>query len=205
MTMTTKPNAAKRGRPKGSQADVTIIRSAASTFARLGYHQCRIEDILKDCQVSRTNFYRFFKNKESVFRQLAIREFNYFQRVMTGLMERLEEEDETNDHLERLIDKNVELALEAGPFLSLLMTESSIPPEFHGLIKEQNDFSCSLLSNTLKRMGYKAPDPLLINAILKASNYIFAELAKRNDSRNVKHQYCMQLFMQLLVPLQVKA
>jgi AcrR family transcriptional regulator len=203
MTKIIKTNAARRGRPKGSQADVAILRSAAKTFASLGYHQCRIEDILNDSQVSRTNFYRFFKNKEDVVRQLAIREFNYFQRGMSGFIARLEE-DKTNDHLERLIEKNVELALEAGPFLSVLLTESSIPPEFHRLIKEQNDFISGILSKALTRMGYILPEPLLINAIIKASNYIFAELAKRNDSRSAKHQFCVQLFLQLLVPLQQK-
>ncbi len=204
MTNTTKPNTARRGRPKGSQADAAIIKSAANTFARLGYHQCRVEDILNDSQVSRTNFYRFFKNKEDVFRQIAIREFDYFQRAMAGFAQRLEEE-ETADHLERLIDKNVELALESGPILGLLMSEASIPPEYHKLIKDQNDFICSLLSNTLQRTGYKKPDPLLINSILKAGNYIFAELAKRDNNRSAKHQYCVQLFLQLLIPLQQKA
>ena len=60
----------KRGRPKGSNAQQQIVENAGGAFVKHGYHACTVEHILEETNVSRTNFYRFFKNKEAVFESI---------------------------------------------------------------------------------------------------------------------------------------
>lgn len=54
--------------PSGRTADrkAQIMQAALERFARSGYHQTKISDIVSDAGVSQGTFYLYFKSKESV-------------------------------------------------------------------------------------------------------------------------------------------
>lgn len=47
-----------------------ILAGAGRAFGRLGYGECRVEDIIEDAGVSRGTFYKFFDSKQAVFAEI---------------------------------------------------------------------------------------------------------------------------------------
>ena len=133
--------AQKRGRPKGSDADVVILKGAATAFARLGYARCRIEDILLDAKASRTNFYRHFANKDDVYRQLVMRELRYAQQSLEEEIAGFPKKLSVEERVRRVIARDVEVALEAGPFLRTMFSETGNLDGYEELWKEKNSYN----------------------------------------------------------------
>lgn len=62
------------GRGRTSAAEITearIVRAAETVFARKGYFDATVEDIVYRAKVSRGTFYLYFKNKDDVFRRVV--------------------------------------------------------------------------------------------------------------------------------------
>ncbi len=203
MASNTSPPTPKRnpGRPRGSRADVAILKGAANAFAEKGFHRCRVEDILESAQVSRTNFYRFFKSKEQVFEQLIRRELNYFKRAISQLEQQFSEADRPEERLRQIVEKDVEVALEAGPFLKVLLVDTPHLSDYRPLLEESDSYFSELISDTLESMGQPRPEPLLMKSILIAGRTILVELSASNQTTEQKQQQAIRLIMQLLSAL----
>lgn len=188
----------KRGRPPGPKVDVTVLKAASTAFSRLGYHRCSVQDILEESGVSRTHFYRYFDSKEDVYGQLVSRTISYFQRSMSEFKCEIETQSDTeNNLLERVIERDIDLAFEAGPFLKILMTETAIENNYASLVAEHDAYVVDLLDWVVGEMGFAKPDPLLVKAIMKASSYIFIEVTPLSKTEAEKKAYCKRLFLQL--------
>jgi AcrR family transcriptional regulator len=59
-------------RPKGERTRARLLDAARSDFARLGYHATRVDDIAATAGLSHGAFYRYFEDKEQVFREVAL-------------------------------------------------------------------------------------------------------------------------------------
>jgi AcrR family transcriptional regulator len=186
-----------RGRPKGSNADTDILRGAARAFAKFGYHSCRIEDILEESKVSRTHFYRFFKSKEAVFSELVDREFSYVRKALKRLTNQFTDMDTPEERLVQVIEKNVELAMEGGPFIKILLQDL---PQFEGYSNRMEDHDnqvICMVSKIIVSMGHPNPDDLFIKSIVYAVNKIMVGMVDSQESHRRKHAYFSQLILQL--------
>ena len=53
----------------------TVLNAAFQAFATYGYRRTSMEDVARVAGLSRTALYQHFRNKEDIFRSLAV---NYF-------------------------------------------------------------------------------------------------------------------------------
>lgn len=61
----------ERATPRGQQTRRQIVEAAQRVFARAGYLDAGIEDIVKEAGVSRGSFYTYFESKIDVFREVV--------------------------------------------------------------------------------------------------------------------------------------
>lgn len=67
-------NPATKPRPRGTaDTEAAILAAAEREFSERGFHEARIEDIVKAAGVSRGTFYNYFEDREAVFLALLDR------------------------------------------------------------------------------------------------------------------------------------
>jgi AcrR family transcriptional regulator len=59
-------------RARGRQTMRTLLDAGAEVFADRGYHAARVDDIVARARTSHGTFYLYFRNKEELFRELAV-------------------------------------------------------------------------------------------------------------------------------------
>ncbi len=59
--------------PAGAETRTKLLDAAAATFAARGYFDARVDDIVERAGTSHGTFYRYFENKDAVFRAVAAR------------------------------------------------------------------------------------------------------------------------------------
>jgi AcrR family transcriptional regulator len=57
--------------PTGRRTRSRILDAGATVFAAKGYHETRVDDVVEAAGVSHGTFYRYFDNKDHVFRVIA--------------------------------------------------------------------------------------------------------------------------------------
>ena len=118
---------ADRGSEPGSTGRRTrrrLLDAAAEVFVLKGYHDTRIDDITERAGTSHGTFYRYFANKEQLFRTLAVRAGSRLVESLDDLVELGLEtllEDGGEDHLRRWLLKRDEIAVDAGPITRMWM------------------------------------------------------------------------------------
>lgn len=193
----------KRGRPPGSNATGTILKGAAVAFATHGYSACRIEDILQSAGVSRTHFYRYFSNKDEVYRKLVERQLDYAQRRLRGVSKDFSPEMPPVERMRRIVEMDVEIALESGPFLTVMMRDMAQNEKHRDLWQAKGSFFCDLLAELIVGAGYSRPDPLLLGGIVSAIEHILVGLSEEDLDPAAKRQRGVALIAQLLSSLMV--
>lgn len=66
----------------------TILDAAFHAFATYGYRRTAMDDIARGAGMSRTALYLHYRNKEDIFRSLAVRYFEEALRDMTAALDR---------------------------------------------------------------------------------------------------------------------
>ncbi|NTI63750.1 TetR/AcrR family transcriptional regulator [Agrobacterium rhizogenes] len=70
--METKNGKTATGRTsKGEQTKSRLRKSAAATFARRGYHDTKVSDIVRERGLSQPTFYSYFTSKEAAYNELV--------------------------------------------------------------------------------------------------------------------------------------
>ncbi|MGE4326408.1 MAG: TetR/AcrR family transcriptional regulator [Pseudodonghicola sp.] len=201
MTSTAPDTPRKRGRPRGSSIDRAILKGAARAFAAHGYAACRIEDILQAAGVSRTHFYRRFSNKDQLYRRLVARHLDYAQRRLRAVPQGFEADLPPQERLRRIIETDVEVAFEAGPFLTVLLRDLGRSEAHADLWREKDAFFLDLLTDMIDAAGYPRPEPLLLAAIISGIEHILVGLTETEIDPEIRRQSAVALIGQLLSAL----
>jgi AcrR family transcriptional regulator len=83
-------------------------------FARLGYHNTRLEDIAAAAGFSKAALYNYYSNKEAIFLHLAVREYD---RLYESIASRMGEGDSLRQSLELGVRTILDLCGEHFPLL----------------------------------------------------------------------------------------
>src|SRR5687767_15870180 len=104
--------AAKKKRKAGSvpklQRRQEILAAARDVFARRGYHQSTIDDIVVEAGVARGTFYLYFEDKRAIFSDLIDR----FAQQLTMAIVRIDPDDaartvseQVHENIRRILDR----------------------------------------------------------------------------------------------------
>ena len=188
---------------------MVILKGAAIAFSRLGYSRCRIEDILQDAGASRTNFYRHFSSKDDVYRQLVTRELRYARESLQETIAGFAPDLGMEERIRRLIRRDVEVALEAGPFMRVMFSETGTIEGYEELWAEKNEFFNGLISDLFADAGLPRPDPLLVAAVLTGIEHILVALhdlpCDEAEKTSRGERLIWQLFLSLTEPVAAPA
>jgi AcrR family transcriptional regulator len=167
-----------------------ILRGAARVFGERGYSATSVEAILEAAHVSRRTFYRTFRSKEDVLRTL-------FDRSVQLLVRTVREQADPSKSRQQLLVSGVEAYLRvhanAGPLARVLLLEQFSPGS--PLVAQRNralsTFS-KLLSSAAEGAGQKAPDPVLVAAVVAGINQVCVQMATQYpegdwDIQRAKH------------------
>lgn len=132
-----------------------ILEARLKAFAEKGFHETRMEDIAQHAGFSKASLYNYYKDKEDIFVNLAIK-------VHTEILEAMNEAIIINDDLENNI-RNILKALFStiGKYFAILITFADL--EFIGrigeVIKSQSNPDCQEIMLDL----FDKYDEILIN------------------------------------------
>jgi AcrR family transcriptional regulator len=167
-----------RGRPRNAEASATtridILKSAAASFRRLGYHGATVEEIAAALRMKKGNLYYYFRNKEDIL-------FACHQYSLDRLHEILDEVERSGvspeEQLRRLVGAFVRTILDELHGTALFLDLEALSPAHLRTVIERRDRFDRGIRRVIEsgmRAGVFAPgDAKLITfAILGAVNWI---------------------------------
>jgi AcrR family transcriptional regulator len=108
--------------PAGRATYSRLLDSAAATFASQGFHDTRVDDIVETAGTSHGTFYRYFDNKDAVFRAVAARSARHIYRYIVSISEVLGPDGSvSNRQLRSWVDTYTQLWSGEGPIFRLWM------------------------------------------------------------------------------------
>jgi AcrR family transcriptional regulator len=164
-----------------------ILQGAATAFGKRGYSATSVEAILSEAGVSRRTFYKEFRNKDEVLREL-------FGGAVQLLLSRVREASTAVEHeptdaagrrarLEASIDAYLAVHERAGGLARVLLAEQFSPGS---PLARQRDAAmeafAALVSKGIERAGGVAPDPILVRGAVAAVNHIAVQMAAESDN-----------------------
>jgi AcrR family transcriptional regulator len=168
----------RRGRPRNAEASastrIDILKSAAASFRRMGYHGATVEQIAAALRMKKGNLYYYFRNKEDIL-------FACHQYSLDRLHEILDEVERSGappeEQLRRLVVAFVQTILdELGGTALFLDLEALSPPHLRIVIVRRDRFDRGIrrVIEEGMRTGAFAPGDakLIAFAILGAVNWI---------------------------------
>jgi AcrR family transcriptional regulator len=127
-----------------------ILTVARDVFARRGYHQATIDDIVAEAGVARGTFYLYFEDKRAVFENLIDR----FAQQMTMAIVRIDPADEGRSVAEQVhenIRRIISVCLIERSMTKILFTDAiGVDPTFDRKIASFYDAVVQLLTESLK-------------------------------------------------------
>lgn len=177
-TVRTSSQTRTMGRPSTSHAKpAAIIQGAAEAFAKHGYADTRVEDILEVANVSRRTFYRFFRSKEAVFE--ALFRFGAAQ-LENELLRAVEQKDVPMVMLERTVRAFLQTLAQWGPVALSMLAEARRPgSQFAHLHVRAVEQMKTLLQKQLEELHTIEADPWYLDALVAAAEYVGTELVLR--------------------------
>lgn len=171
-----------------------ILECAKRLFAEHGYYQTQISDIIRDANIARGTFYRYFTNKKDIF--LTLLE-NFYERWVSEVsLKRKMIDLETispEAHFRHRVHQSLQF-FAGDPHLSRIFLRMGLglPPDMEDTIRRLENQILELVEKDLK-LGIKnnhipadidvtVTANLLIGATLRISYYYFAEPAKQGDA-----------------------
>lgn len=151
-----KPRAPKPRRPKKpeklpkAERRQQILAAARDVFARRGYHQSTIDDIVAEAGVARGTFYLYFEDKRAIFSDLIDR----FAQQLTMAIVRIDPEDAARSVSEQVhenIRRILSTCLSERTMTKMLFTDAmGVDPAFDRKIQSFYDAVVQLLTESLK-------------------------------------------------------
>ena len=169
-----------------------ILESARKLFARYGLDKTTMNEIAADVGLSKAALYYYFKDKESLFREVVAQEQKDFFGKMRGLTDR-------NLSAEELMQKYVELRLEhfksflnlAKLSMHILSHPKTLVSDLHtGFKQEESKLITQILERGNQRGEFHVNDPAKVGGLFIHVLFGLRALALReggiegmNDSR----------------------
>ncbi len=106
------------------QKEKVIIETAIKLFAKKGYSSTSVQEIAKECQMSKGAFYIYFKSKEALL--LSVLHY-YYERIFTRIQKIKTEHDHPRDVYRMQLVVFFENILEHKEFITMQFNERSMP------------------------------------------------------------------------------
>ena len=137
-----------------------ILSHARDVFARRGYHDAKIEDIVTAAGIARGTFYLYFEDKRAVFEEIVDRAFTQIGMAIV----RVDPADKgrtVGDQVHENIRRIVHALLEDRPTTKILLTDAAgVDPAFDRKLQSFYEVVENLLEESLREgqeLGLVAP------------------------------------------------
>lgn len=97
-----------------------ILERARDVFARKGYHQAKIDDIVAAAGVARGTFYLYFHDKKSIFEELVNR---FFQTIAMGLA-RIDTHGDVDAQIKGNLGRVLQICLDDPAMTKILLADA---------------------------------------------------------------------------------
>ena len=172
MTASGAPRAAAAAR--SSKRRVEIMRAAASSFRRQGYHGTSVEEIAQALRMTKGNLYYYFEDKEEILYFCH----DYSLDLLLDLLKRVRRQERSpQERLRSLIEAFVHMILDELHGTALTLDFGALsPPLLARVIRKRDRFDRGvreILQEGMAKGAFAQGDPKLLSfAILGAVNWI---------------------------------
>jgi AcrR family transcriptional regulator len=134
-----------------------LLDASSVVFPRLGYHDTRVDDVVEEAGASHGSFYRYFENKEDLFRVIA-------GEAASGLIARIGSfpRDGDPDALRTWLEDWFGAYAEHGAIIALWREMEPVDPILDDVTRRVAEAALGGLVDALDRSGTGDP---LVNAI----------------------------------------
>ncbi|HUH04045.1 MAG TPA: helix-turn-helix domain-containing protein [Kofleriaceae bacterium] len=142
-----------------------ILMGAAEVFGAHGYARTSVEDVLRAAGISRRTFYRFFRNKEELFDELADTAGMLF---LQSIRNAATLGKTPEDKLANCVEVYLRAPQTAGPIFHVLRIEASRPGSRQAARRQVIiDALVGMISEGLRGEG-RTVDPLVLRGLMGA-------------------------------------
>ncbi len=143
-----------------------LLMGAAEVFGTNGFADTSVEDVLRAAGVSRRTFYRFFRNKEELFDELA----EAAAMMFLSLIQNAAALGKTPvDKLANCIEVYLRAPETAGPIFRVLQVESARPGSRHAARRQIIiDKLIELLADGIREEQGREVEPLMLRGLIGA-------------------------------------
>ena len=168
-----------------------LLNHARDVFARRGYHEAKIDDIVAAAGIARGTFYLYFEDKRTVFEEIVDRAFTQIGMAIV----RVDPKDTARtvaDQVHENIRRIVGTLLEDRPTTKILLADAvGLDPAFDRKLQSFYEVVESLLVETLREgqdLGVVAPGDARMFAylILGAMKEILSQVVRREAAYSEK-------------------
>ncbi|HEY6530991.1 MAG TPA: TetR/AcrR family transcriptional regulator [Acidimicrobiales bacterium] len=126
--------------PAGRATYSRLLDAAATTFAAQGFHETRVDDIVEAAGTSHGTFYRYFANKEAVFRAVASRSARRTYRTIVAIADVVDADGTVPARqLRSWVDTYTQIWAEEGPIFRLWVESFGRDKELGAIIAQGLD------------------------------------------------------------------
>ncbi len=127
------------GRGQKDEKRKFIIKVATEIFAKKGYENTDVVDILKAANISKSTFYYYFKSKRDLYEIMIQEFFNEIMKVIWSTEYRtLKNREEIEKYIEKLVNTYADFAEKYSSMIKIILSEATIVnPEF-GEVLDRN-------------------------------------------------------------------
>jgi AcrR family transcriptional regulator len=163
----------------------TILNRARDVFARRGYHETKIEDIVAAAGIARGTFYLYFKDKRAVFEEIVDRAFTQIGMAIVRVDPR-DAGRTVADQVQENIRRIVRMLLDDRSTTKILLTDAvGADPAFDRKLRSFYGVVEGLLAESLREgqaLGIVAPGDARMFAylILGAMKELLYQVVRRD-------------------------
>ena len=187
-----------RGRPRGSNAEALVLAGAVEAFAEYGFHECSVEKILATSGVSRTNFYRFFNNKEQVFDAVVSQGMRNIDSILASAFRESEALARDEEKIEYVLSQYLQACFASGPLVTVMNQREYTSPGF----KRMRDVSLERVRTEISRLmmnaGYAEPNPLMLEGTLAAIDRVIVLVYQQEKKPARRFQVAFETIMPMM-------
>ena len=164
-------------------------------FATRGLRSTTVRDILAEAEISRRTFYLYFPNTDAVLGDLYC---ELVDRMLDAIEQALQGEADPATQISEAIRAYVDVHVEGGPLVTVLMADSLGPDSPLGPLREAAvQRWIDLLAGAVERSGLPPLEPLLIRGLITGIEGV-ALHAKANELFDATHRPMLEATMKTL-------